>query len=263
MEKPKLIDRILSRGGDPGAFQRRWNCPDDEMITAYVDSALDGARREGLQRHLADCAYCRNLVADTVKLQRETRLPEVPAALIRRVRSCVPATSRRWGWSWMPVATAGTLACAALAVTFLRTPQSLTIPTLPAPAGPAISKSGPSGLNAGPALGPGAAIRETVRQPRSLEYLPNITEPRSDSVLARGRLEFRWTDVPDAVYYQVRVVTTEGDLVWQGDSGITRAELPDRLGMSSGKYFVLVTAVMENGRTRKSNPVGFQIAGPR
>ena len=258
MAKPNLIDRIL-RGKDPSRFERRRGCPGVDMVSGYVDSILDDARREGLQRHLADCAYCRKLVGDAVKLQRVAELPEVPAALIERVRSHMPATHERSRWGWMPVAAAGTLACTALAVTFLRPPPTLTIPTWPPPAGPTIYKSGPRGFSAAPS----AAISETIRKSRSYEYLPSVTSPRPDSVVPPGQLQFRWSEVPDAVNYQVRVVTTEGDLVWEGHANVAQVDLPDGFTLNNGKYFVLVTALMENGRMRKSTPVRFRIASPR
>jgi hypothetical protein len=70
-------------------------------------------------------------------------------------------------------------------------------------------------------------------------------------------LEIRWHEVPDALYYQVRLVTPEGDLVWQGDATEAHIALPERLALEHGKYFVLLSAVMDSGRSRKAPSVGF------
>jgi hypothetical protein len=74
-------------------------------------------------------------------------------------------------------------------------------------------------------------------------------------------MEFRWSSVPTALYYEVRVVTAEGELVWQIDTAKNQTAAPDGLVLHSGKYFVLVSAVMENGRTRKSSPMRFHVVG--
>jgi tetratricopeptide (TPR) repeat protein len=40
--------------------------PDAERLAAYVDGGLDTADRANVERHLADCADCRTIVAETV-----------------------------------------------------------------------------------------------------------------------------------------------------------------------------------------------------
>ena len=248
-----LLTRIFGRREGQERLKRRWNCPNEGMLAAYADNGLGDAARERLQTHLAVCEHCRALVASVVKLRRVTELPAVPSALVERARFLVPPPHKPWAWGWETVATAGTLACAVIAVTLLRPQQTLTIPEWPAPAAPTVSKDKPSV----PAKTP---EHETVRKLKSPEYLPTILFPQADKVIARERLEFRWNQVPDSLYYQVRVLSSEGDLIWEGDSPTTRIELPNQLTLHAGKYFVLVSAVMRNGRTRKSNPVGFKVA---
>jgi hypothetical protein len=138
----------------------------------------------------------------------------------------------------------------------LEKPQTLSIPLWPAPSVPVISKSEP-------AVSPGPARSGLVRNLRSLESVPTITFPPADKVIARERLEFRWKEVPDSLYYEVRVLTSEGDLIWEDDSSKTDVKLPTDLPLAAGKYFVRVSAAMANGHMRKSNPVAFQVASSR
>jgi hypothetical protein len=257
MAEPNLLARIWSRGTGQKQPKRRWNCPSDGVLAAYLDGALDDAARVRLQEHLAGCLHCRELIADIVKLQREADLPAVPVALVSKARALVLPSRKRWVWNWATVATAGTLACAVIAMSILRHPQGLNIPESPAPAAPVMPESKPS-TPAGTTPGP-----EIVRTLKSPEHLPTVLFPQPDKVIPRKRLEFRWNEVPDSLYYQVRVLTSEGDLAWEADSTVTQIRLPNDQALNGGKYFVLVSAVMKNGRTKKSDPVRFQVADSR
>ena len=251
MAEPNRVPRIFNRQATEERAVRGWNCPREEVVAAYLDQALEAGKKGKFERHLANCLYCSTLVADVVKLERLSDLAGAPAALIERVRSRARSKPGLFAWNWLPVATAGTLACAVLAV-LLRTPAPSLAPNWPAPAGPAISKSEPSP----PAVAPGS---DSVRRPRTLEALPTIISPPPNSIVSAKRLEIRWHEVPDALYYQVRLVTPEGDLVWQGDATEAHIALPERLALEHGKYFVLVSAVMDSGRSRKAPSVGFGI----
>jgi hypothetical protein len=101
---------------------------------------------------------------------------------------------------------------------------------------------------------------ETIRKLKSLEYSPSILSPHPGSTVPREQLEFRWNAVRGSIYYHIRVLTPDGDLVWEGDSTATQTKFPSRMILRSGKYFVLVSALLKNGRAAKSSPVEFQVA---
>lgn len=246
---------IWNRGAPQRQPKRGWRCPREGVVAAYLDGALEDAQKARVEKHLAGCAYCRTLVADIVKLRRVSDLPAAPPALVRRARASVRANPRRFGWGWA-AATAGALAFSVLAMTVLRTPEATLRPSWPAPRGPLISKSVPTS----PAVLPNS---ELARKPRSTEYLPTIVSPHPNSIVARAHVNFRWNSVPNALRYQVRLVTSEGDLIWEGVSTSTHLEFPEGQALDSGKYFVMVSAVMDNGKMRKSNPVEFQVVSPR
>jgi hypothetical protein len=229
--------------------KRGWACLNADVVAAYVDQTIGDKGRAQVERHLAACAYCRNLVADTVKLERVRDLPTVPAALFARVRGLGSAAQPK-GWAWgLPMAAAGSLACLLVAVALLETKQSPNLPSRPAPAGPEIFKSQPqTPLVTEP--------HEVVRGSGSLQQMPTVTYPARDTVVSPDPLEIRWTAVPHAIYYQVRVLTSAGELVWQSEPTTNAVKTPV---LGSGKYFVMVSAVMENGRMRKSDPRSFEV----
>jgi len=111
-----------------------------------------------------------------------------------------------------------------------------------------------------PAIPPVSARPETVRKLNFLEQSPTIISPLQDSVVAPEQLEFRWNVVPDSMYYQIRVLTPDGDVMWEGDSKATHVKLPKQLTLNSGKYYVLVSAILKNERAAESSPVKFQVA---
>ena len=247
------LPKMLNRGADAKQPGRRRNCLSDGTIAAYVDSALGESERARVQEHLAGCAYCRSLVSDVVKQGRETDVPETPAVLRERARTLVAPKPKQWAWNWAPVTAAGVLASAAIAVMVLQTQQSLTLPVWPAPAVPVLMESKP-------AIQVTPSGDETVRKLKSLEYSPSILSPHPGSIVLREQLEFRWNAVRGSIYYHIRVLTPDGDLVWQGDSTATQTKFPSRMILRSGKYFVLVSAMLKNGRAAKSSPVEFQVA---
>jgi hypothetical protein len=253
MVEPSLLAKVLSRGKGEKPPKRRWNCPGDETIAAFVDSRLGESARARVQKHLADCVYCRSSVSDVVKQRRETDVPEAPAVLIERAHALVASKPKQWAWNWAPVTAAGVLASVAIAVMVLKTPQRLTLPVWPEPTVPVLMESKP-------ATQVTPSGDETIRNLKSLEYSPSILSPHPGSIVSREQLEFRWNAVPDSTYYQIRVLTRDGDLVWEGDSTATQTKFPRRMSLRSGKYFVLVSAVLKNGRAAKSSPVEFQVA---
>ena len=247
------LPKMLNRGADAKQPGRRRNCLSDGTIAAYVDSALGDSERIRVQEHLAGCAYCRSLVSDIVKQGRVTDVPGAPAALLEKAHALVPSKPKRWAWTWAPVTAAGVLVSAAIAVMVLKTPQRLTIPVWPAPAVPVLMESKP-------AIQVTPSDDETIRKLKSPEYSPRILSPHPDSIVQREQLEFRWNAVRGSIYYHIRVLTPDGDLVWQGDSTATQTKFPSRMILRSGKYFVLVSAMLKNGRAAKSSPVEFQVA---
>ena len=101
-----------------------------------------------------------------------------------------------------------------------------------------------------------AAPFRSLKTPASLQLL----EPRSGAIVRSNGLRFRWKPVSKAVYYEIRVVNSEGDPVWRAESAEPAAQVAGNVSLMAGKYFVWVTAHLNDGRTLKSETIAFQIA---
>lgn len=242
---------ILSRSKKKGIFQgRKWSCPEDEMLAAYVDGALGGIRKTRVEFHLSGCLHCRLLVAETVKAQREMDLPLPPGELKQKaIRLAEPRTAVK-RWIWVPAGALVALAVLLLATAVMRKPESLIVQTPPSPSVTLMAKSKP-------ALAPGTPVREIERKRTSTELLPRIVLPQPNSVVAGEQLKFGWKSIPHSRYYEVRVVTTEGDLVWEVQTEKSDIQPPSDLHMQAGSYFVWITAYLADGQIAKSLPVKF------
>lgn len=243
------------RDGEPRVF-RKWSCPRALTIAAYTDGVLGGPKRGWVEFHLARCAWCRLLVADIIEAGRETEMPAAPAELVQRAISSVerrPA-SRKW-LVWAP---AGALAAVTL-VTMLVGPawhrtEELTIHAPSAPAPPLIAEAEPP-----PSPAVTTPRREIVRGTEQTQLL-SVVVPRNGSVIRSHMPEFIWTPIPQSRHYEVRVVRSDGEPVWKGETEKAGMQLPADLQLQSGVYFVWITASLGDGHTTKSSPVRFRVS---
>jgi hypothetical protein len=93
------------------------------------------------------------------------------------------------------------------------------------------------------------------------DLLPELISPRNGAVVRREDLEFRWRPVSDAIFYEVRVMSAEGDLVFEGQSETTRLKVGSTAPLVPGtKYFVVARAHLRQGKAAKSSLVSFRLA---
>jgi Putative zinc-finger len=233
---------------------RGWTCPDDLTIAAYVDNALSQTRKARVELHLSKCERCRVVVTDVVKLQREIELPVPPFEFARIPVQLAPAVSERFRWIWAPAAAAALLFLITVTISLLREPQKLLVASPPLPSAPMIAKAAPLTSRNTP-------LREILRKPQLSEALPLMLSPRRDSAVGREQLEFSWTPVSRSRYYEISVVTSDGDLLWEGQTEKSVLHLPSEVVLKRGSYFVWVTAYLADGRVAKSSPVRFVVKG--
>jgi len=75
---------------------------------------------------------------------------------------------------------------------------------------------------------------------------------------------FRWTAVSNSLYYQLRIVSDEGDLVWQGRVDGTHWVLPAGLSLAPGaEYFVRVDAYLTEAKALNSDYLLFRVGERR
>lgn len=237
-------------GTDQELPRRKWSCPGVPTIAAYVDGMLGKLGTRWIEFHLSSCQRCRLLLADVVKAQREADLPLPPVELMQRAISLAERRPTPWRWVWVPATATTAIVLFAIATIALHKPEQLTLLTPRAPSPPLIAKSEP-------AVAPRATIPEIVRKPRTTELTPRMLSPTPGSVVATKQLHFSWKALSDARDYAVRVVTSDGDLVWEGQTERSSLQFPPDVPLVEGPYFVWITAHLPDGRTAKSPPVRF------
>jgi hypothetical protein len=253
MEEDELIRMIGS--AVENTAQRRWNCPSDRRIAAYLENGLEPKERLRLEAHLADCDFCLAMVGALVRQQRTPELSEAPADLVDKAAYALPAnTGRRISRRWVVVPAFITIVV--VAVVLLGLPQhrgasaSMSAPAVEKPWPPVALLQPPSQ----------STEEHYVRKLTTPGEIVEVLEPQSESVVLRERLRFRWKAVANVAYYELRVANAEGDLLWQGQESNTTAQVPPDLPVRPGAYFVWVRAFLHDGRTIKSDPVPFTIS---
>lgn len=208
-----------------------WRCPDEGRLAAYVDGGLTAERRASLERHLAECGYCLGQVSALAQLG-DAALPEVDPALIRRAQRIPQGkihSQRKPGWRWAAGSVA--VACTAVLVALWVRP-------------------------------PHPAEKESVRTVSEHNAGLELLQPREGLALQRSNLDFRWSPVSRALFYEIRVLTADGDLLWEARTDGPEARPPATVSFPAGQnYFVSVTAWLPEGKAVKSTAVGFRILG--
>ena len=231
---------------------RGWTCPDDLTIAAYVDNTLSQTRKARVEIHLSKCERCRVVVTDVVKLQRELDLTPPPSELARIPVQLGRAVSARSPWIWAPVAAAALIVLITVTIGLLREPQKLQVMAPLPPSAPMIAKAEPRPSHNAP-------VSEILRKPQLPEIQPVLLFPRQDSIVVGEHLEFNWKLVSHSSYYEISVVTSDGDLLWEGQTEKLVLHLPSEVVLKRGSYFVWVTAYLPDGRVAKSSPVRFLV----
>jgi hypothetical protein len=232
--------------------RRKWICPGDPTIAAYVDGMLGKLGTRWIEFHLSSCRRCRLLLADVVKVQREADISLPPVELMQRAISLAKRRPAPRRWVWVPATATAAIVLFAMATMVLQRPKELTLLSPRAPSAPLIAKSET-------AVAPRATIPEIVRKPRTAELTPSMLWPLPGSVVATNQLHFSWKPLSHARDYAVRVVTSDGDLVWEGQTERSSLQFPPDVRLAEGSYFVWITANLADGRTAKSPPVRFLV----
>jgi hypothetical protein len=273
MDEKYLKELLRGRRDQP--VRRSWRCPDEMQLAAYVDRKLEDAARESVEAHVADCDFCLNQVSFLVQAADWTDPAGVPTQVLLRARNLVPRKSgsiTTWGWRWAAASAAA--ACLVLLFAFIAL-RFRTQPAVNAPSGqliaqqhqpdiapvpqttPAIPRPVPTHSAEKPTLEP---VAPTIRR-GGQDLLPTVIFPRNGAALRRSELDFRWQPLADTVFYDIRVVTAEGDLILESKTEDTHLRIDDDVPLQPGaKYFVSVRAHLRQGQTVKSAIVSFRIS---
>jgi hypothetical protein len=272
--KEENLTRLL-RDESPGEARAGWCCPDEMALAAYVERSLSAKERSRVELHLADCGACLEQVAFLAS--EPSAAAQVPASAVARARDLARASGRaRWHplvWRW-GAAAASLASILVVVVLQFRQPVAPPAPTAPR-IPPAASNAVAAGTTtdarvqtpAGGASAPAAAATpalpvapppDKVRKSAAVPLATAMTSPVEDSTQSPHDLEFRWRGVPGALYYEIRLVTDDGTVVWQERANGTAARLPSDHPLEPGtKYFVWVLAHLSGGGTVRSAAVPF------
>src|SRR6266545_887750 len=260
------------------AVQRSWLCPDEIQLAAYVDQRLGDAARNPIEKHVAGCDFCLSQVAFLTQAADSTDNVETPAQLVSKARRLVsqkPGSILNWRWRW--AVSAAAVACFALLFVLvalqMRKSRSVSVagpliaqqttPELPASVQPTVAAPTSRSEPAAPMPTPKSKSIQApaVRSKASAELLPKLITPRDGAILRRTDLDFQWAPVSEAIFYEVRIMSTEGSLVFEGQTEDTRIKLGSAAPLVAGtKYFVSIRAHLRQGKTANSGVVSFQLA---
>ena len=170
--------------------QRTPDCLDDASIAAVVEGRAFDWRDIALA-HVSECAFCRYRVAAVARVAQH---PEIKKEIETLEPERHSVASPRVGWRFF--ATAG-LAAAAAAVILID------------PAGKLRERFTPSG----------EVHREAA--------ITTTESPRIISPSGKGSADrLRWTSVPEADMYRVRIWNQNGDVVWSSETRDTVIAIP-------------------------------------
>jgi len=255
----KNLLRLL-RAANVSEAKRGWKCPSDGDIAAYADHRLEGQAKERLETHLSDCDFCLSQVSFLAQMDSAQLPADVPDSLLARAQGLQPSRERvgmTWSWRWG--ATAAAVASLAIIVTV-----SLQNSVVQPPAVPTLAKITPAPqtpAQAAPEVARATPSDPNVRQATPKRLAPVLIFPRPNATLASRAIDFRWEGIHEALFYEIKVVSADGDLVWASRADGTSATLPSSLSLQSGrKYFVWVEAVLADGKSVRSESVAFVVA---
>jgi hypothetical protein len=238
-----MLNRLFSR-------THRFHCPDEHHLAAYVDQQLIGAERERVESHLAKCDSCLQQVGFLTK-QSQVVAGLAPASLVHRAEQLETAAHEDapFGWKWVSVAAAIAIVAIGMVVSRKARPNieehSTILATAEQPSAPVIGDKANSGAD--------TAVR-SVSAPASL---PLVLSPQPGAIVHASDFTISWEAVPNAVAYEVHVVTADGDLVWHKRVHENSVNPPKQTLRHGLKYFVWVRAWLAEGKTQQSAAVGF------
>ncbi len=91
-ELDKKIKSIWSKAKETHKGGGKQPCPEDSVLSSFIDGGLKESVREGIEKHLLACGDCLDIVIAHSKMSAEEAhetIPEVPAFLMNKAMSLV------------------------------------------------------------------------------------------------------------------------------------------------------------------------------
>jgi hypothetical protein len=240
MDSKKIIE-LLSRSAAKQQLSNA-DCPGPGDLAVYLEGGLSETQRRPIQAHLAGCEFCIEQVATLSRareLEMQTTLPE---ATMARAQSLVD-TPNQSNWQAAP-----RWAVAAVVLISLGVLTNTIGPRFSDSSGPDVVSSSAQTLS------------RTTRFSEQLALQPRMLSPTEGSRIESLSHLFRWTDVPGALYYELMVVSEEGDLLWKQRVSDTKwlgtADMPLQ---SNASYYVRIDAYVSEVEFLSSEHITFSL----
>lgn len=220
-------------------LRRKWRCPGELGLAEYLDGKTSARKKNRIEKHLSRCEFCLHQVALLLGLAESER-PQVPRELLRRAErivnkepvSVIPRLRSNWA---VPAAA---IACGLLLVSviWLGLPSRWEIPQSGEP-----------------------TDYQTLRGGESNTAELKIINPPEGTNLNRDAAYFKWNVLENSLFYEVHVVDLEGNPMWSARVNASETLVPPSVELPAGQYFVVVRAVMADGKLTSSKFVQFSI----
>jgi len=212
--------------------ERRPDCPDDYQLASYMDGGLSERDHGNFETHVADCPFC----VERIGILGRARESESSNAAPARVYT---QAGKRSHWRRAPRWAAAALVV--LAVGFIANQQ--------------FADQLPVGANE--LTSPPVATERYVEQ---ASPIPEILSPLADSSVDRDNLVFKWKAVPDSLFYDIRIVSDDGEMITRQRVWDTQWSLPADTRLHAGaEYFVRVDAYVSEAKALSSEHILFKI----
>lgn len=231
-----------------------YGCLDETELAAFVDKSLDRRAADRAIRHLGACVECRSQVVFLVRMQRPANNIEPPPAWLARVEDITngPAKAR---FQWQ-LATAGFGVAVAILILVMLLRPTDHLPVPPQASSSAISPvvSASTALPSRPSVTPGATNRDVVRRTAIGATVEIITPLEGSHISSNSKI--RWKPIDGSVYYEIELLSKDGDLIFQSKEKEAAAAIPDALPITEKQeVFVMVHAHLTDGKTVASQAV--------
>lgn len=221
-------------------------CPEDSEIAQFYEGSLDDTKFACIERHAWECQYCLGRIGMLARLETAETDSKVPEHLLASAKQFgrVPKSRKTYkSPAWV---------AAAMVLVALYTLNGLR---------PQVSRiSQPR---------PAAMLTDDyeTRQLRSIDQaVPKlrVLTPAEGTLVNPDDLVIRWTEIPGSQYYDLYIMSDDGDLVLE--QRVDDAEWSVRqsgLFAAGLEYYIRVEARLPYSRSVSTNHVLFRIAGQK
>ena len=231
-------------------------CPSEVQLAAYSEQQLIGDERNLVEQHLASCDACLQQVgfllhtASVPSKQTPDHLLSMASSMGKR-----PDPITRHRWRGLAVATA---TGAVLAVVLWNNRNESRFPTPTQEISNPVTAPTNSAPEAMP-VPPIATDKNSKLRGEQGSSDAMLTSPQPDEVLDASRIEFHWKPRREASFYEIKIVSETGDLVWQKRSLGSFLKLPSDVHLEKNKPYYVWMRIHNRRSDEQSSAVRFTV----